>query len=81
MKKFYDYINTMYRPSFLALSFGLAVFALGLVLLSLDLHADILAGKVHLQNEYASMLSELTYPLCILLPLTMLVDLNERRKK
>lgn len=81
MRKFKKYINTFYRPAFLTLSIGLGIFALSLCILATDLHSEILAGESDIIYRYPKMLEEILFPLYILLPVTFIVDLNERKKR
>lgn len=80
MRKIKNYIETMYRPSFLMLGAGLAVFSASLIYLSLLLRADLAAGESDIIYRYPKMLEDICMPLYILLPTTILTDLNERKK-
>ena len=81
MKKFGAYINTFYRPAFIALCVGLAIFALSLCALATSLHKEILAGESDVIYRYPKMLEEILFPVYILLPVTFVIDLNERKKR
>ena len=80
MKKFKLYINTMYRPSYILLCLGLAIFSLLLLTLSLNLHADIMAGKSDIIYRYPKMIEKITFPLYVLLPTSLAIDIHERNK-
>ena len=80
MKKFRIYINTMYRPSFLILCIGLAIFSLSLCMLAINLRADILAGESDIIYRYPKMIEEILFPSYILLPTTFAIDIKERSK-
>ena len=80
MKKVKKYLETMYRPSFLMLAAGLAVFSATLIYLSVLLRADLAAGDSDIIYRYPKMLESICLPLYIFLPVTLFVDLNERKK-
>lgn len=81
MKNIKKYFNTFYRPAFLTLSIGLALFSLTLCALAINLRADILAGESDVIYRYPKMMEQILFPLYILLPITFVVDFNERKKK
>lgn len=81
MKNIKRYINTMYFPAFVALSIGLALFSIMLCALAINLRADILSGKSDMIYRYPQMIEKIVFPLYILLPVTFVVDMNERKKK
>ena len=78
MKK---YINTMYRPAFLILCVGLSVFACLLLALAINLRIDMLSNQSGILFRYPDMLEKIIFPIYILLPVTFVIDLNERNKK
>ena len=78
MKK---YINTMYRPAFLILCVGLSIFACSLLALAINLRMDMLSNQGGILHRYPQMLEKIIFPLYILLPVTFVIDLNERNKK
>lgn len=80
MKKLAHYINTMYPLSYHALATGLAIFAVSICIFALSLHGEILAGESDVIYRYPKMLEEILFPLFILIPLTLVVDFNERKK-
>ncbi len=80
MKKFIIYINSMYRPSFILLCLGLAVFSFMLILLALNLHSEILAGSSDVIYRYPKMLEKIIFPLYLLLPTSFAMDTKERSK-
>ena len=81
MKAVKHYIGTMYRPSYIVLCIGSALFAISLLILSLSMHQEILAGESDIIYRYPKMLEEVLFPLIIFLPITLGIDLNERKKK
>ena len=72
MRKIFHYINTMYPLAYNVLCSGLALFASSMGIFALSLHRDILAGESDIIYRYPAML--------LLLPLIVIVDLNERKK-
>ena len=78
MKK---YINTMYHPAFLILCVGLSLFACSLLALAINLRMDMLSNQSVIIHRYLDMLEKIIFPLYILLPVTFVIDLNERNKK
>lgn len=80
MKNLKIYLNTFYRPAFITLSMGLAIFSVALCLLALNLRADILAGESDIVYRYPQMIEKVLFPIYILLPITFIVDINERKK-
>ena len=80
MKKIYKYINTMYRPAFIALILGLSLFSLGLCTLAVILRQELLEGARGLSLIYAPMLEELIESLVPLLLTVFAIDLTERAK-
>ena len=81
MKKIKFYINTMYVPAYWVLCIGLAIFSFTLCLLAINLRADMLAGESDMIYTYPKMMEEILFPLCILLPTTLAIDIKERSKK
>ena len=80
MKKVKKYLESMYRPSFIFLCVGLAVFSASLIHLALLLRADLAAGECDIIYRYPQMIEEICFPLYILVPIALLTDINERRK-
>ncbi len=80
MKNLILYINTMYPAAFRVLSLGLAIFSLSLILLATSLRGEILAGESDIVYRYPDMIEKILFPLFILIPITILTDLNERKK-
>ena len=81
MKNLRKYINTIYSPAFLILCIGLAIFSFTLCVLAVSLRAEILAGESDIIYRYPQMLEKVLFPIYILLPITFIVDLNERKKR
>ena len=81
MKRFKLYINTFYRPAFIALCIGLAIFSLSLCIFATNLRADIIAGESDFIYKYPVILEKILFPIYILIPVTLIVDLNERKKR
>lgn len=81
MKGIYRYINTMYRPSFVTLIFGLSMISAGLCALAVTLRQEQLSGTRGISLIYSSMLEELIFPLILLLAVTLAVDAAEREKR
>lgn len=81
MKKINRYIKTMYRPSYLVLCLGLALFSLTLLIFALNLHSDISLGESDVIFRYPRMLEQILFPLYIFIPIVFVIDLNERKKK
>ena len=67
MKAVKHYIGTMYRPSYIVLCIGSALFAISLLILSLSMHREILAGESDIIYRYPKMLEEVLFPLIIFL--------------
>lgn len=80
MRSLIKYINTMYRPSYRLLSFGLFAFSLMLTALAICLRCEMLAGESDVIYRYPDMLNQILYPLYILIPIALCMDLNERKK-
>ncbi len=80
MRKIFHYINTMYPLAYNALWSGLALFASSIGIFALSLHRDILAGESDIIYRYPAMLEDILFPLLLLVPLIVIVDLNERKK-
>lgn len=80
MKKLRKYFDTFYPPAFITLCVGLAIFSLTICVLAVNLRLEILAGKSDLIYRYPKMIEEVIFPLYILIPVILVVDLNERKK-
>ena len=80
MKNINTYIGTMYPPAFRTLCMGLSIFALTLCIFAVSLRGEILAGESDFIFRYPKMLEEIMMPICVLIPIVIVVDLNERRK-
>ncbi len=78
MKK---YIETMYRPSYIALCIGLFIFSALLIATAVSLRYEMLLGESDLIYRYPKMIEKILFPLYIFVPITMIVDLNERQRK
>lgn len=81
MKNFKRYVNTLYKPSFIMLCIGLGIFSLSMLILASSLRADILMGESDVIYRYPQMLEKILFPLYILLAVTFVVDLNERKSR
>lgn len=81
MKKLKRYVNTMYPPSFYVLCIGLAIFVLLLIAIALNLRGEQLLGEINATLKYPKMIEQAIFPLYILIPVTLCIDLNERKKK
>ena len=81
MKNLKIYINTIYKPAFITLCAGLALFAIALGILAVNLHTEILTGESDVIYRYPDMIEKILFPLYILLPTVFIVDLNERKRK
>ena len=80
MKNLAIYINTMYPAAFRVLSIGLAIFSLSLILLATSLRGELLAGESDIIYRYPDMIEKILFPIYILIPITTIIDLNERKK-
>ena len=80
MKKITRYINTMYRPSFIALSIGLTFISLTLIALAIIMRESLIAGERLIVYQFPSILEELILRSVILFSVIFAVDLNERKK-
>ena len=81
MKALKRYINTMYSPSFYVLCIGLALFSILFGVIAINLRQEQLIGEINAAIKYPRMIEQAIFPLYILLPITICVDLNERKKK
>lgn len=81
MKGLIKYINTMYKPSFYALIAALTTVSITLALFAVNLRYEMLDGVYNLIYYSHDILFEITLRLFILILASILVDLNERRKK
>ena len=81
MKKIFNYINTMYKPSFIVLCLGLSIIAITMIILAVSLRNEILAGESDIIYRYPKMLEEIMLRAAIFFPAVILIDLNERKKK
>ena len=81
MKKIFNYINTMYKPSFIVLCIGLSIIAVTMIILAVSLQNEILAGESDIIYRYPKMLEEIALRAAVFFPAVILIDLNERRKK
>ena len=81
MKRLCKYIGTMYRPSFIILCIGLAIFSISLTALAVSLRADILAEEYNAIYTYKVIIKELFIRSAIFFPVILLIDFNERKKK
>lgn len=80
MKIFVSYIKTMYRPSYLALCACLSVFAVALTLVAVNMRADVLSNYADIVGKYSYMLEEIMLPTVVLYSLSLVIDLDERRR-
>lgn len=80
MRKIRNYINSIYRPAFIMLCIGLSIFSATICILAVNLRADMLAGASDVIYRYPQMIEKILFPIYILLPITFVVDLNERKK-
>ena len=81
MKKIFNYINTMYKPSFAVLCIGLSIIALTMIILAISMRNEMLAGASDIIYRYPKMLEEIALRAAVFFPTVMIIDLNERRKK
>ena len=81
MKKAHHYINTMYPAAYRTLVLGLTLFAISIIAYALKLHSDLLAGDSDIIYRYPKILADILHPMAVLVPITILVDINERKKK
>ncbi len=81
MRKIRNYVNSIYRPAFLILCTGLAIFSATICILAVNLRVDILKGASDVIYRYPQMIEKTLFPLYILLPITFVVDINERKNK
>lgn len=81
MKKISDYINTMYRPSFIVLCIGLTIVAVTMIILAVSMREDMLNGASDIIYRYPKMLEEIALRATVFFPAVLAIDLNERRKK
>ena len=81
MKKISNYINTMYRPSFIVLCIGLTIVALTMIILAVSMREEMLNGASDIIYRYPKMLEEIAQRSAIFFPAVFIIDLNERRKK
>ena len=81
MRKIRNYINSIYRPAFIMLCIGLSIFSATICILAVSLRADMLSGSSDVIYRYPKMIEKILFPLYILLPITFVVDLNERKNK
>lgn len=75
------YVNSMYPPAYITLCIGFALFTLSILALAMSMRAEMLAGEVDLIYRYPKMLEEALFPMLILMPVVLGIDLNERKKK
>lgn len=75
------YINTMYPLAFRALAIALTLFAGTLIALAVSLHQELMAGETDLIYRYPQMIEIILFPMLIILPTVIVIDLNERKKK
>lgn len=81
MKLIKKYVRTMYPPAYITLCIGFALFTLSILALAMSMRAEILAGEVDLIYRYPKMLEKALFPMLILMPVILGIDLNERKKK
>ena len=81
MRKAFHYINTMYPAAYRTLVLGLTLFAISIIAYALKLHSDILAGDGDIIYRYPKMLASILHPMAVLVPITIAVDINERKKQ
>lgn len=81
MKKITQYINTMYRPSYIVLCIGLAVISLASIAIAIHIRNEMLAGKSDIIYIYPKIIEELFLRVIVFIPTVLLVDLNERKKR
>ena len=81
MKKLIIYINTIYRPAFLVLCIGLAIFSITMCILAVNMRIDMISGASNIIYKYPKMIEKVLFPLNILLSVIWIVDLNERKKE
>lgn len=81
MKRLIKYINSIYRPAFIVLCIGLAIFALSICILAVNMRLDMLSGESDILFKYPKLMNKVMFPLYILLFITLIIDLNERTKK
>ncbi len=79
MKKIANYVNTMYRSSFIALCIGLTALSVAAIVLAVTLRCEILAGESDVIYRYPKMIKELLIRSIASFPIALLIDLNERR--
>lgn len=81
MRKIRNYINSIYRPAFIMLCSGLAIFSVTICILAVSLRMDMLSGASDVIYRYPQMIEKILFPLYILFAITFVVDLNERTNK
>ena len=81
MKKIFNYINTMYKPSFTMLCVGLSIIALTMIILAVSMRNEMLAGASDIIYRYPKMLEEILLRAAVFFPAVLIIDLNERRNK
>ena len=75
------HINKLSKASFKMLSWGLFIFSFSLCSLAVNLCGEYKSGASDLIYRYPQMLEEITLPLIFLVGVSLILDINEKRRQ
>ena len=81
MRKIANYLDGMYRPSFIVLVLGLGTIALSLGIIAVIMREKLLIGDISVIYHYPVLIEEIIFRGVLLLAVVFVVDFNERKNR